>query len=155
MEYSLSHIAASTGLKPRTVQVWAEAGAIRPKNATDRRGTGVHRRFSFEEAMIACILAPLSKTQMSIGALIEVAGNVRSNMGLLRPGFIDALNNSTPHILVIHWFDREEEESGEGSGGITCEILPPDKLAAALAPDGEIATLIQLHLVLAGLRRFK
>lgn len=149
VEYSLAHIAAMTGLRPRTVQVWAEAGAIRPERETNRKGTGMHRRFSFDEAIIACVLAPLSKLKMSIGTLIQVAGNVRSNMGTLLPRFSEVMNSNTAHVLKIRFFSLEEDE-----GGITCAIRAPNEPSEALQND-EVSLEIPLNSVLSGLRRLK
>jgi MerR HTH family regulatory protein len=150
MEYSLAHLAVMTGLKPRTVQVWAEAGAIKPSDDTDRQGTGMHRRFSFEEAIIACILAPLSMLKMSIGTLLQVAANVR-NIKTSLPKHADVMNNDVPHVLVIRWFNLEED-----GGGIMCTIRPSrENAAAVLAEPDEVKLEIPLRLILAGLRRFK
>jgi hypothetical protein len=148
VEYSLSHLAAMTDLTPRTVQVWAEAGALRALSGTDRRGTGVPRRFSWDEAAIACVLAPLSKLQVSIGTLLQVAGSVRSNMEILRPRLIKAMNRDTSDVLIISWFDIEENGSG-----ITCGINIP-ATDRSINPD-QINLEVPLSAVLAGLRRFK
>ena len=146
MEYSLSHLAVMTDLTPRTVQVWAEAGALRALPGTDRRGTGVPRRFSWDEAAIACILAPLSKLQMSIGTLLQVAGRICAMMGVFRPKFIDTLNRDTPHVLIISWFNIEEDSSG-----IRCDIQATHRSVS----HDEVTLEVPLRLVLAGLRRFK
>jgi hypothetical protein len=148
VEYSLSHLAVMTDLTPRTVQVWAEAGALRALPGTERRGTGVPRRFSWDEAAIACVLAPLSKLQVSIGTLLQVAGSIRPHMDILRPKLRDAVNRDTPDTLIISWYDIEENGSG-----IVCSINIP-ATDRSISPD-QINLEVPLSAVLAGLRRFK
>jgi hypothetical protein len=135
------------GLKPRTVQNLAAAGALRAEASTDRRGTGMHRRFCLEEVIIAAFLAPLSNLQMSIGTLLQVAGNIRGHMGIYMPKFIDAMNHKTPDVLLIHWSDPAED-----SGGIIkCTV----ESAPHLAEPDEVTFEIPLHSALAGLRRLR
>ena len=95
-EFTLVHIAAASGLKPRTVQNLAAAGALRANAGTDREGTGVRRRFCLEEVIIAAFLAPLSNLQMSIGTLLQVAGNIRGHMGIYLPKFKAAMKSQDP-----------------------------------------------------------
>jgi hypothetical protein len=147
MEFTLAHVAAAAGVKPRTAQIWAEAGAIVPVRGTDRRGTGVHRRFNRDEVMIACILASPAKLQMSIGTLIAIAGRVRASMEMMRPKFLEAMNTNTPHVLAVRFDDIEEE--GFGSG---CEFHGPNSTPPRA---GEVVVLIQLGSAFAGIRRFK
>jgi hypothetical protein len=146
VEYSLAHLAVMTDLTPRTVQVWAEAGALRALPGTDRRGTGVPRRFSWDEAAIACILAPLSKLQISIGTLLQVAGGVRSNMEILRPNLIEAVNRGAPDLLIISWSGIEENGSN-----INCSINTP--VTDRSVDHDQVNLEVPLSAVLAGLRR--
>lgn len=76
-EFTLADLTKLTGVKRRTVQLWAEAAVIEAMADTERAGTGVHRRFSRQEAMIACVLAPLTLFQLSIGALKWTAAHIR------------------------------------------------------------------------------
>src|ERR1700730_11192831 len=118
-EFTLVHIAAASGLKPRTVQNLAAAGALRANAGTDRQGTGMRRRFCLEEVIIAAFLAPLSNLQMSIGTLLQVAGNIRGMMGIFLPKFKDAMNHKTRDVLLIHWSDPDEED---GNMIIRCTV---------------------------------
>ena len=77
----------------------------------------MHRRFRLEEVIIAAFLAPLSNLQMSIGTLLQVAGNIRGNMGIYMPKFIDAMSHEIRDVLLIHWSDLDED-----GGIITCTV---------------------------------
>jgi hypothetical protein len=147
-EFTLVHIAAASGLKPRTIQNLAAAGALRANAGTDREGTGVRRRFCLEEAIIAAFLAPLSNLQMSIGTLLQVAGNIRGMMGIFLPKFKDAMNHKTRDVLLIHWSDPDEED---GNMIIRCTVESVPHLAK---PD-EVTFEIPLHSALAGIRRLR
>jgi len=75
--YTLADLATFTGAGRRTVQLWAEAGAIRADQETERAGTGTHRRFSRTEAIIACILYAFASKKISIGVLIDIGKALR------------------------------------------------------------------------------
>jgi hypothetical protein len=66
-----------SGGKRRSVQLWAEAGAIRAFSRTDRQGTGTHRRFSRDEVIIACCINGLARRQVGIGELIRIGKGLR------------------------------------------------------------------------------
>jgi hypothetical protein len=76
--YSLADLARITGAKRRSIQLWAEAAAIRAARRTERAGSGVHRSFSRDEAIIACILGEFAKDAVAIGGLIKIAEGLRS-----------------------------------------------------------------------------
>ena len=75
--YTLSDLARISGAKRRSVQLWAEAGALKADPITNRMGPGVHRRFSRQEAQIAKLLFPLADIGLPIGKLLRVAESVR------------------------------------------------------------------------------
>ena len=77
LDYSLADIVRISGGKRRSVQLWAEAGAIRAFSRTDRQGTGTHRRFSRDEVIIACCLDSLARRQVGIGELIRIGRGLR------------------------------------------------------------------------------
>jgi hypothetical protein len=54
---------------------------ILAESATDRAGTGTHRRFSRDEAIIACIVHAFASHQIAIGQLIEISKAARSGIG--------------------------------------------------------------------------
>jgi hypothetical protein len=74
---TLSDISKATGAKPRTVQLWADAGVIVPEPGTDREGSGKHREFGKGEVIIACIVAPFAVDKMAIGGLLNIARTIR------------------------------------------------------------------------------
>ncbi len=58
--YTVADVIKATGLKRRTVQFWADKGVIHATKATRGGGHGVHRSFTRDELIIACIIHPLS-----------------------------------------------------------------------------------------------
>jgi hypothetical protein len=79
-EFTLADLTRITGAKRRTVQLWAEAGVILARADTERGGSGTHRRFSRDEAIVACVLRPFAERQMSIGEVLNVATAVRRQL---------------------------------------------------------------------------
>jgi hypothetical protein len=53
MEYTLAELEKVTGAPRRALQFWTDRGAIHAAKGARR---GVHRRFTREEAIVACIL---------------------------------------------------------------------------------------------------
>ena len=78
--YTLSQVVKFTGSKRRSVQLWAEAGAIRADPSTEREGSGFYRRFSHDEVIIACVIAAFAGDNATIGTLIEVGNLMRVSM---------------------------------------------------------------------------
>jgi len=77
MERSLADVVKLTGAKPRSVQLWADAGIVRAVEGTDRAGTGVHRRFDSDEVKLIALLAPLARFGVPIGWLRAFAKSFR------------------------------------------------------------------------------
>jgi hypothetical protein len=76
--YTLADLVRFTEAKRRSVQLWAEAGAIVADTATERAGAGVHRAFSVDEAMIACVIARFAKrSKIPIGEAVHIGRSVR------------------------------------------------------------------------------
>ncbi|WP_157790979.1 MULTISPECIES: MerR family transcriptional regulator [Bradyrhizobium] len=75
--YSLADLTRITGAKRRSIQLWADAGVIFAEEQTDRAGTGTHRKFSRDEAIIACLIHPFAARQIAIGELIAISKSVR------------------------------------------------------------------------------
>ena len=90
MDYTLADLARVTGAKRRSLQLWADAGVIKAKKGTNRAGTGTHRLFSRDEAIVACITHAFALHQMSIGELLTISHAFRYGMqGNIRERFID------------------------------------------------------------------
>ncbi|TIM10974.1 MAG: hypothetical protein E5Y67_25370 [Mesorhizobium sp.] len=78
---TLAEVTKLTGAKRRTVQLWAEAGVLIAEHATDRAGTGVHRRFSKDEAIVACLVHAFARRlQTPIGVLLRISKLLRTSM---------------------------------------------------------------------------
>jgi hypothetical protein len=76
-EFNLADLVEITGAKRRTVQLWAEAGALIADRGTEKAGTGVYRKFNRKEAIVASILTALSRLKISIGVMVEIAATTR------------------------------------------------------------------------------
>lgn len=76
----LSDIARVTGAKPRSVQLWAEAGIVVPLPGTHREGPGAHRKYSLEEAAIACCIWPFAVEKVAIGGLKALSLATRAEL---------------------------------------------------------------------------
>lgn len=79
---TLADLVRATGAKPRSVQLWADAGVLIPETGTDREGSGRHRQFSKLEAVIACVIARFAADKVAIGALKGIAHSLRQNQFL-------------------------------------------------------------------------
>jgi hypothetical protein len=106
--YTLADITRMCGAKRRSVQLWAEAGAIVAEPGTSREGSGVHRVFDRNEVIIACILHGLAVQAVSIGKLVMLATLLRG----ARPSpywneeLEDALANRESNFLVYDGNDQ-------------------------------------------------
>jgi hypothetical protein len=78
--YSLADLTRMSGAKRRTVQLWAEGGVLVAEPATERQGSGVHRAFSRNEAIIVLILSRLTAVSPPIGRLRFIAGRIRKHL---------------------------------------------------------------------------
>jgi hypothetical protein len=107
-EYTLSELSKATGAKPRSIQLWADAGIIKAAAATERAGSGTHRRFNRQEAVIACILAPFAEQKVAIGGLSQIARGLRgvSELRDRTDGKADFLGDALRGVrtyLVVKW----------------------------------------------------
>jgi hypothetical protein len=108
--YTLADLVRVTGAKRRSLQLWADAGVIRAKKGTNRAGTGTHRLFSRDEAIVACIVHAFAQLQMSIGQLLNVASVCRTSedSGSIRKNFINpAISGERDSVMIFHsWRER-------------------------------------------------
>ncbi|MHC2334471.1 DNA-binding transcriptional MerR regulator [Bradyrhizobium sp. USDA 4454] len=135
--YSLADLARITGAKRRSIQLWADAGVIVPEGDTDRAGTGTHRKFSRDEAIIACLIHPFAARQIAIGELIAISKSVRQSflkmVGLKRT-IEDAIRGDDSWCLMY--------ESWDGGNLTTLFKGAPD--LKALRKPGGLAAIISL-----------
>jgi hypothetical protein len=128
--FTLADVVFVTGLKQRTIQLWADAGLLRSLPETDRAGTGKHRRFPWYEVKLACYLAPLCDLQLPIGKLLELHWSMRREREPQPPQhpLINALT-------VLSYAKERTARLHEISGGVLCRdsngIFPinPDREA--------------------------
>jgi hypothetical protein len=81
--FTLADLTSVTGAKRRSVQLWADAKVIVADPSTERAGSGVHRVFSRNETLIACVIAVFAKEGVQIGKLLEISAELRK---LVRTG---------------------------------------------------------------------
>jgi hypothetical protein len=103
-EYSLADLVVFTGAKPRTLQIWAERGVIQPIKRTSGAGTGVHRRFSRSEAIVACVIHPFALRQISIGELLSISEIVRASYGDVPEIWESAVGHSGDTMFTVQSF---------------------------------------------------
>ncbi len=78
MDYTLADLVKITGARRRTLQLWAEGRVLEALPTTERQGTGTHRRFDRNEAIVACLLHGFArKMQMPIGVLLRISELLR------------------------------------------------------------------------------
>jgi hypothetical protein len=98
--YSLADLVEVTGAKRRSVQLWAERGVIRALAGTESAGTGVHRLFPRDEAIIACIIHAFAMRQMAIGELLRISEVVRFELRMERDAISGAVGGSGDTMLI-------------------------------------------------------
>ena len=98
---TLSEIAGATGAKPRTIQLWADAGVIIPEAGTDREGSGRYREFGKVEVIIACVVAPFAAEKMAIGGLLGIARALRMYQHEANKAFEDAIKGIGNNFLAL------------------------------------------------------
>lgn len=133
LEFTLAELTSVTGAKRRTVQLWAEAGAIRAEAATERAGTGVHRRFARSEAVVACMLASLSYLKMSIGELVQRGADLRKWIDMADWTEIKECIDGEREMIVFFWRCEEYPEHPM----LVFISKPGDSLAQSMAFFGE------------------
>lgn len=79
--YSLSDVEEIADAPRRTITFWIEQGVIRPEPGTDGAGRGVHRQFSADEVVIACMLRAASQDHViPYGRLRAISGVLRTQL---------------------------------------------------------------------------
>jgi hypothetical protein len=111
LDYSLADVVKISGGKRRSVQLWADAGAIRALPRTERRGTGTHRRFSQDELIIACCLNSLARRQVGIGELARIGKALRKLLGEYRDRIILAVTKRYEEYLFIIWEESRDPDA--------------------------------------------
>ncbi len=77
--FTVSDLVRFSGAKPRSLQVWTDAGVLLPLFGTDRGGSGAYRRYPYAEAELACIIAALSSAwRLPVGSLKSLSQAIRN-----------------------------------------------------------------------------
>jgi hypothetical protein len=103
--FTLADLVRITGAKRRSLQLWADRGALKAEPETNTAGSGVHRQFSKDEAIIACILNGLALQEVAIGNLVKAANGIRSayfRVPHLRETFEEALRGEGKNFLIYN-----------------------------------------------------
>ena len=104
--FTLADLTEITGAKRRSVQLWAEAGALQAAPQTDRAGTGVHRSFDRDEAIVASILHAFAEQGVPIGKLLGVSKALRHSLKTEQHRFYEwAIKGEGRNIL---FFDQRD-----------------------------------------------
>ena len=110
--FMVSEIVKLTGASNRWVQRWNDIGILRAQPETEGKGTGIHRRFSMAEVLIAAPLAQLGHFGMPIGEIKKVAdeirrqvidsseGGWRAESNALQTAWIKALGNEPAWLIL-------------------------------------------------------
>lgn len=103
--FTLADLVRITGAKRRSLQLWADRGALKADPGTDAAGSGVHRVFSKDEAIIACVLNGFARQEVAIGNLVKVALGIRIaylRVPQMRETFDEALRGEGRNFLIYN-----------------------------------------------------
>jgi hypothetical protein len=117
MTFALAEIAEFARMPKRSVRLWADAAVIKADEDTVLQGSGIHRRFSRTELIVACIIAPFAKQKLAIGALNAISRNIRLSMtstntrSFVKP-LVEGAILGEANFLRVHWSDPVGREGG-------------------------------------------
>lgn len=149
--YSLADLVEIVGAKRRSIQLWADAGAIQAESGSERAGRGVHRRFSRDEAIIACIVYAFASRTMAIGELRSIGDVVRRRfIPEKREEIASAINDESDCYLAVIWTEHYRDTVMN----VVKERGKPPTWAqfTRLAGKGSFAAVVMLNPYFAGLR---
>jgi hypothetical protein len=137
--YALRDLVNLTRAGRRTIQFWADHGVLVADKGTDHAGTGTHRRFSRDEAIVACLIHAFALRQIGIGELIGISKMIREILAdpesrkEINQAIID--EKSKTGLILETWNDKGPRYKvsllpGHGpSGHLFKNILRPDGFA--------------------------
>jgi hypothetical protein len=131
--YSLRDLVEVTGAKPRSLQLWADRKVIHAIADTDDAGSGVHRRFSREEAIIACIVQAFALRQIPIGELKQIGQTMRHSFSHTRgrDRINDAIHGKGNTYLIYHVAEGKRVVTGYIED-VTRFLKEPDSMALVI-----------------------
>ncbi|MGK7056875.1 hypothetical protein AB4853_10375 [Bradyrhizobium sp. 1050_B9_N1_2] len=154
--YSLADLVEMTGAKRRSIQLWADAGVIQADRSTERAGTGVHRRFSRAEAIVACIIHPFADRQIAIGELLSISGMIRASI-LTRPEIYEAAIAGEGETIFTYEGHKRDKRRGTWPADapdwiFQYTVMQRDNFASRTTSWPDVMVAIRLETYLAGLR---
>jgi DNA-binding transcriptional MerR regulator len=75
--YTASEVAGLSGSTQRTIRYWGLVGILQPTADSTNSGTGVHRTFTREECVVACVVRYFGDKGLQVGQLMPLSHNVR------------------------------------------------------------------------------
>ncbi len=109
--YTLGDLIKITGAKSRQLQRWADEGVIQADRVTDKAGTGVHRRFSRREAIIACVIHPFAERQIMMPELVAISQQLRASLTFAGKFFEAAIVGDGETIFAYEGYKRKLTET--------------------------------------------
>jgi hypothetical protein len=146
---TLSEVARISGAKPRSVQLWADAGVILPVAGTDREGSGRHRLFDIDEVVLAVIMARFAAEQIAIGALRAFSTSIRTSLAG-NPLLADAISGQAEVFLVVH--SRPDDDMLIMGSKVFDDINQLHDYLTETIRSGSKSTIISLSVILSVIR---
>lgn len=116
----MADLIKATKVSPRTIKFWVDQGLIRATKASEGGGHGVHRQFTRNELILACLLLPLSigwrgDQTRALSELKELAKQVRFVIATEQECIERAIAGRRPYYLFLTWIF---------GGGISSWVTP-------------------------------
>jgi hypothetical protein len=142
---TLADLMQVTDATRRKIQFWVEAGAIVPEPGTDRGGKGVHREFSTEELVIACVLKAIEGDHVvPIGRLLAISRNLRSELMLskhIRNEFNEAMAGRLDLFMILS--PGNHRQSKTASNFVAFFLVPNSRTTIIPRPDYDLGRLLR------------
>jgi hypothetical protein len=138
--YTVADLIKATDARPRTIKFWVDRGLIRATKASEGGGHGVHRQFTRNELILACLLLPLAMGRRgdqtrTISELEELAKSIRVAIHAEQDVLEEAVAGREHHYLILTWIF---------GGTISTWVTPPAGVAKELYFPGVVSEL-QTH----------
>ena|ERR1700727_3150565 len=142
MPNTLADLMEAADSTRRKIQFWVEAGAIMPEPGTDRGGRGVHREFSTEELVIACVLKAIEGDHVvPIGRLLTISKHLRPYLSskIVRDEFNEAIKGRLDLFMVI--------SPGQGQSSIGWFAVSNSHTTMPNPPNYDVGSFLRKDLV--------
>jgi DNA-binding transcriptional MerR regulator len=108
LTYTVADLIKATETNPRTIKFWVDHGLIRATKASEGGGHGVHRQFTRNELILACLLLPLSigwrgDQTRTLSELKAIAEQLRLVIAVEKECIEKAIEGRKPYYLVLTW----------------------------------------------------